>query len=206
MVRTVNPESHARRRATIVAAAAAEFATHGIDGTSTAAICRKAGIGSGTLFHYFKTKQDIFHAVFADDLPRVTRLCEQALAQPDPDTGLDVLVDHLIGEIADPLAPGLASAASLQANRDPDFARLLTTIDQEILRTVTTILRRGEAKPERTLGFQSPFTARWCSVQLRREVSRHHPRAGSADRPGASPGRRVARRPGLIDAIGTAGL
>ena len=161
MVRTVNPESHARRRATIVAAAAAEFATHGIDGTSTAAICRKAGIGSGTLFHYFKTKQDIFHAVFADDLPRVTRLCEQALAQPDPDTGLDVLVDHLIGEIADPLAPGLASAASLQANRDPDFARLLTTIDQEILRTVTTILRRVEAKPERTLAFPARSTARW---------------------------------------------
>jgi hypothetical protein len=83
------------------------------------------------------------------------------LAQPDPDTGLDVLVDHLIDEIAHPLAPGLASAASLQANRDPDFARLLTTVDEEILRTITTILRRVEAKPERTLAFPARSTARW---------------------------------------------
>jgi AcrR family transcriptional regulator len=161
MARTVHPESHARRRAAIVAAAAEEFAAHGIDGTSTAAICRRAGIGSGTLFHYFKTKPEIFHAVFADDLPLVTRLCEQALAEPDPDTGLDVLIDHLISEISHPLAPGLASAAALQANRDPDFARLLVTMDEQMLRTIATILRRVEAKPGRTLAFPSRSTARW---------------------------------------------
>lgn len=161
MVRTVNPEAHARRRAAIVEAATVEFATHGIDGTSTAMICRRAGIGSGTLFHYFKTKQEIFHAVFADDLPRVRRLCDQALAEPDPDAGLDLVVDHFIAEIADPLAPGLASAASLQANRDPDFAALLSAIDDVTGRTLTTILRRLGDRPGRTLAFSAPSTARW---------------------------------------------
>jgi AcrR family transcriptional regulator len=111
--------------------------------------------------HIFKNKQEVFHAVFADDVPLVTRLCEQALAELDPDTGLDVLIDHLISEISDPLAPGLASAAALQANRDPNFARLLVTMDEQILRTITTILRRVGAKPGRTLAFPARSTARW---------------------------------------------
>ncbi|MGW1837775.1 TetR/AcrR family transcriptional regulator [Streptomyces sp. NPDC002067] len=160
-MRTVNPEVHARRRAAIVEAAAAEFAAHGVDGTSTAAICRRAGIGSGTLFHYFATKRELFHAVFADDLPRTARRCAEALAAPDPDTGLDLLTGHLIGELTDPLAPGLASAAALQANRDPEFARLLTSLDSRLQEALTTLLARLADLPGRALPLPAPSAARW---------------------------------------------
>jgi len=161
MARTVNPEMHARRRAAIVTAAAVEFARNGIDGTSTAAICRRAGIGSGTLFHYFATKQEIVRAVFADDIPHVEELCARALAEPDPDRGLDVLIDHLLDELVDPLAPGLASAATIQANRDPDFAAVLQTIDGMVRRTLTTLLRRVGRLPGRSLPLPAASAARW---------------------------------------------
>lgn len=153
----MDPEAHARRRAHIVAAAATEFAAGGIEGTSTARICRRAGIGSGTLFHYFATKQEIFHAVFADDLPRVTDLCARATAALDPDSGIDLLVDHLVDELTDPLAPGLASAAYLQANRDPAFAQMLATTDATRQAAFHTLLSRVD----RTLVLGVPATARW---------------------------------------------
>lgn len=159
-MRTVNPEQHARRRAAIVAAAAEEFAAHGPDGTTTAAVCRRAGIGSGTLFHYFPTKRALFHAVFADDLPRITALCDRALAEPDPGTGLDLLLDHLTAEVADPLAPGLAAAAVFQAGRDAEFAAVLAANDAHLDRALTTLLQRN-AERGRPAAFPPARAARW---------------------------------------------
>ncbi|SDT41821.1 TetR/AcrR family transcriptional regulator [Microlunatus soli] len=160
-MRTVNPEVHAARRAEIVAAAAIEFAANGVEGTSTAAVCRRAGIGSGTLFHYFGTKQELFRAIFADDLPRITELSAAATAEADPDAGVQMITDHLIAEVADPLSPGLTSAALLQVNRDPQLAAVLTETDDLIRRALTALLRRSARKPGRSLPFRPAPTARW---------------------------------------------
>ena len=58
MARTVDPKRYAERREAILSAAYRQFATNGYDRTTTAAICREAGISSGTFFHYFPTKLD----------------------------------------------------------------------------------------------------------------------------------------------------
>lgn len=65
MARTVDPERHAARRLRIVDAALTCFAADGYDGATTAAICRAAGIGSGTFFHYFPTKAAVLVGVLA---------------------------------------------------------------------------------------------------------------------------------------------
>jgi AcrR family transcriptional regulator len=46
-------------RSRIVKAALSLFQTKGFDGTTTKAIARKAGIAEGTVFNYFRTKEDI---------------------------------------------------------------------------------------------------------------------------------------------------
>jgi len=46
-------------RESIVAAALNLFQTKGFDATTTKSIARKAGIAEGTVFNYFKTKEDI---------------------------------------------------------------------------------------------------------------------------------------------------
>jgi AcrR family transcriptional regulator len=43
----------------ILAAALELFQKHGLDGTTTKQISQKAGIAEGTLFNYFKTKEDL---------------------------------------------------------------------------------------------------------------------------------------------------
>lgn len=141
-MRTVNPEQHARKRARILAAAAEEFAANGMDGTSTARICRRAGIGSGTLFHYFPAKKAIFHALFADDLARTGEIRDRALAADDPREGFALLFDRLTADFDDPLAPGLIAAALVQASRDEEFARLLGDDETRTLAALTTLLGR----------------------------------------------------------------
>lgn len=60
MPRIVDPQRFTARQTAILAAAYRCFATEGYETTSTADICRAADISSGTLFHYFPTKLDIF--------------------------------------------------------------------------------------------------------------------------------------------------
>jgi len=64
-------ERDARRDATrtaIVTAALTLFQTKGFDQTTTKAIARKAGVAEGTVFNYFRTKEDIALHFFNEEL------------------------------------------------------------------------------------------------------------------------------------------
>ncbi|GAA2662669.1 hypothetical protein GCM10010400_22260 [Streptomyces aculeolatus] len=184
-MRTVDPEQHARKRARILAAAAEEFAANGMDGTSTARICRRAGIGSGTLFHYFPTKKAIFHALFADDLARTAEIRDRALAADDPREGFALLFDRLTADFDDPQAPGLIAAALLQASRDEKFAGLLGDDESRTLAALTTLLDRLAARGHRP-AFPPPRAARWLvtlidAVYLAATDDGFDPRAHAAE-------------------------
>ena len=85
---------HAPRRRQILDAAARVFAALGYDAATTAAICREAGVGSGTLFHYFPDKHSLFAELLEDDFttlqqllaaPKPAPICEKAeLGHPHP--------------------------------------------------------------------------------------------------------------------------
>ena len=40
------------------------FVERGFHGTSTAEIAKKAGVATGTLFHYFKTKEELINSLY----------------------------------------------------------------------------------------------------------------------------------------------
>jgi AcrR family transcriptional regulator len=138
-VRTVNPEAYAAKRAAILGAAAEVFAANGYDAATTAAICRTAGIGSGTFFHYFGDKRSAFVALFADDFA-VNEAFIATLADRPPREALDALVDHLLRDVADPLAPGLVHAAIMLAGRDQEFAAVVRANDDQVRQALTEIL------------------------------------------------------------------
>ena len=50
-------------RERILRAAVAAFGEHGYEGASTNQICADAGISKGLLFHYFKSKENLFMEV-----------------------------------------------------------------------------------------------------------------------------------------------
>ncbi|PLP57884.1 TetR family transcriptional regulator [Mesorhizobium loti] len=159
-MRTVDPDKHARKRADILAAAALEFAANGVDGTSTAAICRRAGIGSGTLFHYFPTKPDIVHGLFGDAFARMALVYLEAEAEDDPEAGLGRILRYLFDDLANPLTPGLMAVALLQVGRDEAFARMLGE-DEERARRVLTLLLERLAGRGAQLAFPPERAAAW---------------------------------------------
>jgi AcrR family transcriptional regulator len=74
-----------RNRERLLAAAMATFVEHGADDISLEQIARRAGVGIGTLYRHFPTRQSLLESVYRD---QVETLCAQAKAlQADPSPG-----------------------------------------------------------------------------------------------------------------------
>lgn len=73
----------ARNRALLLAAAADEFAEHGLD-ASVADIARRAGVGKGTVFRHFATKDDLIAAIVLDRVEALGAVGEHLLGADDP--------------------------------------------------------------------------------------------------------------------------
>lgn len=59
-----NEERRAATRAKLIKAARENFARSGFDGTHTGDILDQAGMSRGALYHHFKSKRDLFEAVY----------------------------------------------------------------------------------------------------------------------------------------------
>ncbi|MFP5380306.1 MAG: TetR/AcrR family transcriptional regulator, partial [Vicinamibacteria bacterium] len=75
-----------RNRRHILEAAAAAFADGGLD-VPVAEIARRAGVGAGTLFRRFPTKDDLVIAIVEQRIDDIAARFEEALADPDPWAG-----------------------------------------------------------------------------------------------------------------------
>lgn len=135
MARTVDPQRHEARRLQIIDAALTVIAARGYEGATTAAICREAGIGSGTFFHYFPTKVDLLLAILALGTAEVGDLADRLRDLDDPVVAIEAIVDQAIADAADPRVGGFVLAvaavmheprvvAALQADEDAQRALL----------------------------------------------------------------------------------
>jgi AcrR family transcriptional regulator len=72
-----------RNREAILAAARRAFAERGLQ-TSLDEIAKQAGVGSGTLYRHFPTRDDLVVAVFTERMAENVALVEEAQHQADP--------------------------------------------------------------------------------------------------------------------------
>lgn len=110
MARTVDPARHAMRRLQIIDAALTCFADSGYDGTTTAAICRTAGIGSGTFFHYFPTKAAVLVGLLELGTRETREWFEAQQGRDDPREVVLDWVRKTADDVADPRMPGFVRA------------------------------------------------------------------------------------------------
>lgn len=124
MARTVDPARHEARRLVIIDAALTVFAERGYDGATTAEICRRAGIGSGTFFHYFPTKLELLLAILTIGIQEVRDAATALADRTDP---LGVLLDIIrqgADDAAEPRMPGFVRAVG-GVMHQPDVAAKL---------------------------------------------------------------------------------
>jgi AcrR family transcriptional regulator len=159
-VRTVDPVRHAARRAAIQDAAATVFAERGYTGATTSQICRAAGVGSGTLFHYFGDKRSIMLSIIVDD----QAVNDAMIATLDPEHALREvgrLLDHLCRDAADPYAPGLVGAMLQLAVNDEEFAGILDEGDRRVRDAFALLLTRAADDGDVDEGIDPARASRW---------------------------------------------
>lgn len=89
----------ARNREKVLQAAREVFAERGMDVTLDD-IARHAGLGTGTVYRRFASKQELVEALFQERIAHVTQTAERCLADPDPWSAFEQLVRTTCAQLA----------------------------------------------------------------------------------------------------------
>ena len=139
----------ARNRERIVASARELFARDGVD-ASVEDITRGAGVGMGTLYRHFPTKDELVDAVLADAFEELVEAAEHALGAESAWEGLAAFLEQALASHAanrglkDVLASGASGQRRAEAMRErirPLVRRLIERAQAEgTLRTDVTAM------------------------------------------------------------------
>jgi len=80
----------------LLSAAAAAFAEHGADDVSLEEIARRAGVGIGTLYRHFPTRQALLEAVYRDQVDALRARADELLGSLPPDAALAAWLRDLL--------------------------------------------------------------------------------------------------------------
>jgi len=128
-----------RNRAQLVGAARTLLATNGVE-ASTREIARRAGLGIGTLYRHFPTREDLVDAVLEDAFEEFVSVTEAALAEPDGWTGFrqfleQALVLHArnrgLKDVVETQSHGRTRAAAMRARIRPLLVQLVDRAQEQ---------------------------------------------------------------------------
>lgn len=86
-----------RNRERVLAAAREAFAAEGIS-VPLDEIARRAGVGPGTVYRHFPTKEALFHAAIVDNIERMLDFARGLESADDPGAAFFDLLDHMVAE------------------------------------------------------------------------------------------------------------
>jgi AcrR family transcriptional regulator len=117
-----------RNYARLLEAAMAAFVEHGADDVSLEEIARRAGVGIGTLYRHFPTRQALLEAVYRDQVESLRSRAEELLHTGSP---------------GDALAEWMRALVRFGSTKRSMTSALLATLgtDSELLSACATVIR-----------------------------------------------------------------
>jgi len=95
-----NASLHHPRREELIAAAARIFSARGYEGATLREICDAAGILAPSMYHHFRSKEELFVSVLAEGFRHLDAVVERALrGKSDPWARLEAAVAAHLGEL-----------------------------------------------------------------------------------------------------------
>jgi AcrR family transcriptional regulator len=131
------------RRASVIEAAAVEFALAGLAGTSTDDIARRAGISQPYLFRLFRTKKELFLAAVEDCFDRTTELFRTAAAAVPQEQRLEAM-GLAYCELLRDRTRLMMQMQSYAACNDPEVRDLVRRRYGDLMRFVEDVSGAGE--------------------------------------------------------------
>ena len=107
-----------RNREQVLHAAKLVF-SGGIHGASLEAVARHAGVGIGTLYRHFPTREALFEAVYRHEVEHLVQLAAALAAEPDPVEALRRWMHAAVEFVA--TKKGMSAALALAVQSTSDF-------------------------------------------------------------------------------------
>jgi AcrR family transcriptional regulator len=141
------------KRQLLVESAARVFAQRGFTATRVADIAAAAGVGKGTVYEYFSSKEELFFAVFEWIDDRIRRRVGAAVAEPgsarEQLRAMVVESALIVSEHREVFSLNLDFwAASRGSAFEPRFTEACRSIYQKYRGIVSGLIRRGQADGE----------------------------------------------------------
>lgn len=171
MARTVDPVRYQARRLVIIDAALTCIARDGFDRTTTATICRAAGIGSGTFFHYFPTKLDVLLAILRLGTAETHAWFTARAGRVDAAAVINEYVDHVADEASDPRTAGFVRAVGGMMT-DPLVAQALEQDEASVREGLTPLLAAAQRDGQVRNDVSPVRLCAWLMVLLDGFISR----------------------------------
>ena len=142
-----------RNREKLLAAAVEAFATGGVD-TSLEEIARRAGVGIGTLYRHFPSRDALVAAVYRQEVARLAAAAPELMAEHPPDVALRRWMDRFVGYAATKRGLGEALRAAMESDSElhgEGFAALTGALDALVGAAVAAGTIRADARGDDVL-------------------------------------------------------
>jgi AcrR family transcriptional regulator len=139
-----------RNRERVLEAAKAVFSAGGPE-ASLEAVAKRAGVGIGTLYRHFPTRQDLFEAVYRREVEQLSEFAEHLRSAKDPVDALRRWLRSNVEFVA--TKKGMSAALALTFQSSSDLAafsmdRLTKAIGSLLDRAVAAGQMRADVSPE----------------------------------------------------------
>jgi TetR/AcrR family fatty acid metabolism transcriptional regulator len=147
------------KRDRILDAAERIFAEHGFFASRVAEIAREAGVADGTIYLYFKNKDDLLISLFESRMERVNELLARTLAATAPADRLKVFIHTYLGLVRD--QPAAAEVLTVELRQSSKFMKQYTNPRfGEFLRMLAGVVADGQASGQLDAAIPAPVAAR----------------------------------------------
>ena len=139
-----------RNRERVLEAAKAVFSAGGPD-ASLEAVARRAGVGIGTLYRHFPTREALFEAVYRREVQQLGELAEQLKSEADPVDALRRWLRSNVEFVATKKGMSAALALAVQGSSELtafSFERLSKAVGALLDRAVAAGEIRSDISPE----------------------------------------------------------
>ncbi|RYY04176.1 MAG: TetR/AcrR family transcriptional regulator [Gammaproteobacteria bacterium] len=143
------------RPAEIISAAMDEFVEKGFAATKLTDVAKRAGVAKGTLFRYFETKEQLFHAVVKHALTANLSAIEQAAVVFDGSLSelIPMLLNRAAGRMGDSRFPAILRMVLSESRAFPNLARIWhDEVIARMLGKLSDLIKAAQAREEVSVG------------------------------------------------------
>ncbi len=127
----------------IIEAAVKVIAKNGYHGSQVSKIAKEAGVADGTIYLYFKNKEDVLVSVFKEKMGQfIEQIAKATAAQPDAERKLKVLIDMHFSQLEQ--NPDMAIVTQLELRQSDLSLRMqINNVLKAYLNVIDKVIAEG---------------------------------------------------------------